>query len=368
MTDSRQFVTGWVSFNIELSKQFLRRTGSRLFHAAPILLLVMGPLIIGLIAFIALAPMMAPGFKPHQLVSLVLGQGIVMVLPLFLARKLVLPTSMILWSASLPIKWQTKCRASASAALVLLFPIFVACTLSAAVWFWQWPRWLRPVWGSSLLCLVVSMLGAWFFATAILTIRAQSLLKFTYTAKSFNWPGRVTVTTHSGAKWRIRQDLILKPVWRNNSLLWRVLHPLLILCAGVCIGVVTLADPKNVPWRESVALLLSTLIVGLTLWRDAHVQTILARLKAETAALPLLLADLIGFARFWAVGPAIAMATLFLFTYLSQLALSAIGAGYFAVSLVGPYAMLALSKAATPGRASFAVCLWALLVVIGYFL
>ena len=366
MTDSRRFVTGWVSFNIEMSKQLLARTGARLFHAAPILFLVMGPLIIGLIAFIALAPMIAPGFKPHQMVSLVLGQAFVMGLPLFLARKLAVPTSVILWGAGLPIKWQLKFFANASAALVLLLPIFVACLVSAAVWFWQWPQWLRPSWGASLLCLLASMFGAWCFGILILTMRAQSLPKFTYPVKSFTRPGLGKIATRTEARWRIRHELILKSVWRSDSLFWKVVHPLLILCAGMCIVVICLLDPENVPWRETYALLLSTLIVGLTLWRDAKIQIKLSLLKVETAALPLSFSDLIVFARFWAIGPAVVLTVLFLIADLSRLPSTIASASYFAVSFVGPYAVLSLSKAATPGRASVSICLWAMLVIIGY--
>ena len=366
MTESRRALTGWVDFQVELSNQFLRQAGARLFHAAPILLLAMGPLFIGLIAFIALAPMMAPGFEPPQLVALVFGQAIVLAMPLFLARKLVLPNSVVRWGAGLPITWQTKFFGNASAALVLLLPIFAACLASAMVWFWQWPQWLRPVWGTSVVCLLASMFGAWCLGTLVLTMRAQSLSKFTYPAKSYTRLPLGKIATRGAANWRIRHDLILKAVWRSDSLLWRVGHPLLILCAGVCVLVICLMDPEKVPWRGAYALLLSTLIVGLTLWRDAQIRNILAGLKVETAALPLSFSDLVVFARFWAAGSAGAIAALFLVSHLSRLPFSMAGASYFAVSFVGAYAMLSLSKAATPGRASFAVCLWALLAIIGH--
>lgn len=368
MTGSRRAVTGWVNFQVESSKQFLRDVSATLLHAAPIVLLVMGPLTVGLIAFIALAPLMAPSFGLAQGAALVFGQSAMIALPLFLARKLVLPDSVLVWRAGLPIRWQTQLAADAWAALVLLLPLFAACLLSALVWFWQWPQWLRPIWGVSVLCLLAAMLGAWGWGVLILTMRGRTLPLFTLPVKTLSRTGAGATVRPGWRQWRILRDLTLRPVWRNSSLVWKVLHPLLIVIAAGCIGVFALIEPTFVPWRAAFSLVVATLVVGLTLWRDSVMQANLAHLTKEIPAWPVSFSRLVIFVRLWAVWPGSALALFFLAAYLNRAPWSAVAAAFFSLMFAGPYAMLALSKAATPGRAGFSCCLWAMLIISGYFL
>lgn len=337
-----------------------------MLHAAPIVLVVMGPLIVGLIAFIALGPLMAPSFGLAQGAALVFGQSAMIALPLFLARKLVLPDSVLAWRAGLPIRWQTQLAADAWAATVLLSPLFAACLLSALVWFWQWPRWLRPVWGVSVLCLLASMFGAWCFGVLMLAMRGRTLLRWSLPVKTFTRIGAGKIERLGWKQWGILRDLILRPVWRSNSMVWQVLHPLLIIIAASCIGVISLVEPTQVPWRAAFSLVVATVVVGLTLWRDSVMQANLAHLSQEIPAWPVSFSRLVMFARVWAVWPGNALAVFFLTTYLNRMPWSAVAATFFGLTFAGPYAMLALSKSATPGRAGFASCLWATFIISGY--
>lgn len=359
-------VNGWVTFEVESSRQFLRVVSATMLHAAPIVVFVMGPLIIGLIAFIALGPLMAPSFSLVQGAALVFGQSALIALPLFLARKLVLPDSVLAWRAGLPIRWQTQLAADACAATVLLSPLFSACLLSALVWFWQWPRWLRPLWDISVLCLLASMFGAWCFSVLMLAMRGRILLRWSFPVKMLTCNGAGKIERLGWRQWGILRDLILRPVWRSNSMVWQVLHPLLIVIAASCIGVISLVEPTQVPWRAAFSLVVATDVVGLTLWRDSVMQANLAYLSKEILAWPISFSRLVLFARLWAVWPGSALAVFFLTTYLNRVPWSAVGATFFGLTLAGPYTMLALSKSTTPGRAGFAFCLWAMFIISGY--
>lgn len=366
MTGSRLAVNGWVTFEVESTKQFLRVVSATMLHAAPIVMLVMGPLIVGLIAFIALAPLMAPSFSPAQGAALVFGQSALIALPLFLARKLVLPDSVLAWRAGLPIRWQVRLAADACAAAVLLSPLFAACLLSALVWFWQWPRWLRPVWCTSVLCLLASILGAWCFGVVMLAMRGRTLGGFSFSAKAPNRIDGGKTVVPDWRRWGILRDLILRPHWRSRSMVWQVLHPFLLLVAVGCIGVISLVEPAYVPWRAAFSLVVATLVVGLTLWRDSVMQANLAHLSKEISAWPVSFSGLAMFNRLWTVWPGSALAVFFLATYLNRVPWSAVAATFFGLTLAGPYAMLALSRSATPGRAGFAFCLWATFIITGY--
>ena len=163
----------YLRFRTRLAHRALLQFIASVVSSLEITLVVFAPVLLGLLAFIAL-----PGFYAATLVwpgalGLVLLQALLSALPVWLLRKRVLPHDVLAWLRPLPVPARTELLANIAVAAMLTVPLALAYAVSIAVWLYQWPRWLRPVAGSGILLTCVSLLLTWVCAVAVLAKRQQ---------------------------------------------------------------------------------------------------------------------------------------------------------------------------------------------------
>src|SRR5438128_9894466 len=106
--------------------------------------MVLGPAVIGLLAFAAMPAMLAASRPLPLAAPLLLLHGIAMCLPILLLRPQVLPTHALPWMAGLPVAPRLLLQASVLVAALLATPLALAYAASLAIWLAQQPAWISP--------------------------------------------------------------------------------------------------------------------------------------------------------------------------------------------------------------------------------
>lgn len=171
----KKCISGWIGLRSELSRQALQDVGTKASNAAPIVLGVMGPLLLGLLAMLAAPLLYAVTLPLPEGLALFAAHTLVAAIPIFMLRQRVLPDSLLAWEAGLPIPPHHRIVGDALATTILVAPLFVAYLVSSLVWFWQWPPWLRPVWAAGSAAILASTLGTWLIGMLLLSLRSRSL-------------------------------------------------------------------------------------------------------------------------------------------------------------------------------------------------
>jgi hypothetical protein len=163
----------YLRFRTRLAHQALLQLIASVISSLEIVLVIFAPVLLGLIAFIALPGLYAATLAWPRAIALVLLQSLLCTLPVWLLRKRVLPLDVLAWLRPLPVPPRAQLRANIAVAGILVGPLALAYTLSIAVWLFQWPLWLRPVAGAGIALTIVSLLLTWGGAVAILHARWQ---------------------------------------------------------------------------------------------------------------------------------------------------------------------------------------------------
>lgn len=254
-----------------------------------IVLLAFAPVMLGLIACIALPSLLAPTLPWWQAIGLIAAQMLLVAAPVWLLRHRLHPADVVRWSRALPVAPRQQWRAEAAVAGLVIGPLVLAHAVSCAIWWYQWPDWLRPVALSALGATVLSLLLGWALATVVLVRRARPgrpaaprQPAHSPTATSYRAPSRAM----PAALYYWRQ-LFWLPCWRGDSV---VGIQQTCLLAGALLSVVlwlyrsplvALVPPAL--WGASAALML----ILLTDRGDKAVAEQIARLRPAVANWPL---------------------------------------------------------------------------------
>lgn len=166
----------YIRFRLRLARYALLQFLASFRSSLEITIAVFGPVLLGLIAFIALPGLYAATLPLPAAAGVVLAQGVFSAAPVWLLRKRLLPQDVLHWVLPLPVPPAVARRANAAVAGILIGPLAMAYAASAAVWLYQWPVWLRPVAATGIAATLVSLLLSWATATLILTRRSQAPL------------------------------------------------------------------------------------------------------------------------------------------------------------------------------------------------
>ena len=274
----------YLRFRTRMAHHALLRFAASLQSSLEIILLGFAPVLLGLIACIALPGLLAATQPWPQALALFAGQVLVASAPVWLLRKRLHPAEVLVWSRPLPIPPRQRWIADAAVAGMIVGPMTLAYAVSTAIWLYQWPDWLRPAAPRALMLTLLSLLLAWSFSTWILARRARM--------PAARKPGRARAVATSYVP-RQQQRMLLPYYWRQ--LFW---HPFwraenvvgiqqTLLLAGSLLSVaVWLWRPPLVPpalWGACAALSLML----LTDRGDKAVAEQIALLRPVAAGWPL---------------------------------------------------------------------------------
>ncbi|NVM77031.1 hypothetical protein FHW83_002832 [Duganella sp. SG902] len=163
----------YLQFRLRLARHALLQFARSLQSSLEYILLGFGPVLVGLLAVIALPGMFAATRPWPEALALFAGQTVLASLPVWLLRKRLHPAAVLAWSRPLPISTRGKWGADAAVAGMIVGPLSAAYAVSGAIWLYQWPDWLRPVAAQAVMLTIASLLLAWLLSTLTLALRAR---------------------------------------------------------------------------------------------------------------------------------------------------------------------------------------------------
>ena len=269
----------YTRFRLRLARHAVAQLAARLRSSAEIVMFVLGPALVGLLAYAAMPAMLAASEALPLALPLLCLHGVAMSLPVVLLRPRVVPAHVRAWLYPLPVPPGLLLRASAAVATLLTGPLALAYAASLAVWLSQRPDWLAPpraVGGTML-----SFLLTWTCATFVL-VRGAGLPQ-----PAQRTPVDATAGTHPPASrtgalilWR---RLFWLPLWRGNVAGARQCALLAAVVGAVALWMM---GPQALP-RALGAVLTSILLVLLVHEADQAQRTQLARVRLLAAGWPI---------------------------------------------------------------------------------
>ncbi|MES2150778.1 MAG: hypothetical protein V4508_13420 [Pseudomonadota bacterium] len=287
----------YLRFRQHLAQHALAQFAASVKSTAEIVLLVSGPLLLGLFAMLALPPMAAATLPWFQAVPLLLLHGLLMSMPMLLLRKRVLPQDVVQWLHALPVPPRLQLAADALVAGMLAGPLALAYLVSAAIWLIHGPAWLAPLSGVG--ATVFSLLVTWAASTAILGLRAR------LDAPKARWQHHLRPAPASYAARGLRPLTLLLwhrlywlPFWRAENVVgWQ---QSVLLCAAVACALGWMWVPAA---RGALDLCANTLLLVLTDRGDKAVREQAELLRPVMAPWPLQARLLGSSARTFALAP-----------------------------------------------------------------
>ncbi|OEZ91828.1 hypothetical protein DUPY_50130 [Duganella phyllosphaerae] len=280
----------YLSFRRRVARASLVQFIASVVNSLEMVLLAFAPVMLGLLACIALPGLLAPTLPWFEAVALLIAQILLVAAPVWLLRQRLHPLDVARWSRALPVSARQQWLAEASVAGLIVGPVALAHVVSCAVWLYQWPDWLRPVAPWSLACAALSLLLGWTLATVLLMRRAK--------------PGPVAPRAAAGSAarapahyaappraclpaWFYWRQLFWLPCWRGESVVG-IQQTCLLIGALLSMGL-WLWQPAIVAWMPPAAWGAGTamLLVLLTDRGDKAVAEQIARLRPAVANWPL---------------------------------------------------------------------------------
>lgn len=288
----------YLHFRRQLARAGLRQFVASLGSTMEIILFACSPVILGLLACIAVPGLLAPSLPWPQALGLLAAQTLLIATPGWLLRQRLHPTDIALWSVALPIPPHQRWQAEAAVAGMLIAPMALAYAASIVVWLYQNPTWLQPVKWAGLSATLLSLLLGWAIATVLLMRRAQAPLR----------QGRAPAKSHGAmaaspyierkprsmfvTSWYYWRLLFWLPCWRKRgeSASIGLQQSTLLAGALLCVS----AWLWQAPWAPAAlwGAGASLLLIVLTDRCDKAVSQQIALLRPVTAAWPLPMAPL----------------------------------------------------------------------------
>ncbi|KQW89819.1 hypothetical protein ASC94_18765 [Massilia sp. Root418] len=160
-----------MQFRLRMARHGLRQFLASLANSLEITVLGFGPVLLGLAAAIALPGMLAVTLHWPAMLAILAGQAAFAALPAVLLRQRLHPADAVAWARPLPVPPALGWAADALAAGLIAGPLTGLYMVSATIWLFQRPDWLRPVVPQALAATVLSLLLGWALATLALARR-----------------------------------------------------------------------------------------------------------------------------------------------------------------------------------------------------
>lgn len=292
----------YLALRLRLTQQALRQFVASLASSAEILLLLAGPILLGLLSMIALPSLYAASLPWPNALAIVLVQALASCLPVWLLRKRLLPVALSAWLRSLPISPRLRWRTDAAVAGMLMLPITLAYAVSAGIWLYQWPLWLRPVAAQGIAATVLACLLAWLATIGMLALRMAPPRP----AQRASEQAHDAFTPHT-PRWRtlfLWRHLFWLPFWRNENVIG--LQQTLLLAGALASMAAWLLRTPLIP-APLLALLASACLVIITDRGDKAVREQIAVLRPSLDAWPISASGLIGLACSLSLLPALSV-------------------------------------------------------------
>lgn len=161
----------YLQFRLRMARHGLRQFLASLANSLEITLLGFGPVLIGLAAAIALPGMLAVTLRWPAMLAILAAQALFAALPAVLLRQRLHPADAVAWGRPLPVPPRLGWAADALTAGLIAGPLTGLYAVSATIWLFQWPDWLRPVAPQAIAATVLSLLLGWALATLSLARR-----------------------------------------------------------------------------------------------------------------------------------------------------------------------------------------------------
>jgi hypothetical protein len=223
--------------------------------AAEIVIFVLGPTLVGLLAFAAMPAMLAASEPLPLALPLLCLHGVAMGVPVVLLRPKVVPAHVCAWLHPLPVPPALRLRAAAFVATLLTGPLALAYAASLAVWLYQRPDWLAPP--RAVAGTVLSFLLTWTCSTFVL-VRGTGLPQPTTRPSAGATAGTHPPTSRTGWLYLWCQ-LFWLPLWRGNVAGTR---QCVLFIASIGAAALWMAGPQALP-RALGAVLTSIVLVLL---------------------------------------------------------------------------------------------------------
>jgi len=253
----------YLRFRTRMAQHALLHFAATLRSSLEYILLAFAPMMVGLIACLALPGLLAATRPWAEALALIAGQVLLASAPVYLLRKRLHPAAAVQWGHPLPIAPRSKWLADAMVAGMLVGPLSIAYALSTAIWLYQWPDWLRPAAPQALVLTVLSLLLAWLLSTLILAHRNRMpaarkpgrarAAPAAYTPSSVVRARGVTLAYY----WL---QLFWRPFWRAENVVG--IQQSLLLAGAASSVAVWMWHPAAVPpavWGACAALMLMLL-------------------------------------------------------------------------------------------------------------
>lgn len=278
----------YLAFRRRVARAALVQFIASVVNSLEMVLLAFAPVMLGLFACIALPGLLAPTLPWFEALGLLIAQILLVAAPVWLLRQRLHPLDVARWSRALPISSRQQWQAEASVAGLIVGPVALAHAVSCAVWWYQWPDWLRPVAPQALACAVLSLLLGWVLATVLLMRRARpgapraAAVAVARAPAHYAAPPRARLPAL--AYWR---QLFWLPCWRGESVVG-IQQTCLFLGALLSLGL-WLWRPPLVAWMPPAVWGAGTamLLILLTDRGDKAVAEQIARLRPVVAQWPL---------------------------------------------------------------------------------
>ncbi len=271
-------IHSYTRFRLRLARHAVAQLAARLRSSAEIAMFVLGPAILGLLAFAALPPMLAAAEPLPLALPLLCLHGAAMSLPIVLLRPRVVPANVAAWLHPLPVPPALLLRASAAVAALLVAPLALAYAASLAIWLVQNPGWMSPrrAVGGTMLSFLLTLACA----TGLL-VRGAGLPQ-----REKRAPAHAAAVTRPSSpragRFYLWRQLFWLPLWRGNTAGARQCA---LLAAAVGAGASWMLGPQALP-RVAGAILTSILLVLLAHEADQALRTQLARVRGLAAGWP----------------------------------------------------------------------------------
>ncbi len=280
----------YLSFRRRVARASLVQFIASVVNSLEMVLLAFAPVMLGLLACIALPGLLAPTLTWFEAVALLIAQILLVAAPVWLLRQRLHPLDVARWSRALPVSARQQWLAEASVAGLIVGPVALAHVVSCAVWLYQWPDWLRPVAPWSLACAVLSLLLGWALATVLLMRRAKPgpVAPRAAAGSAARAPAHYAAPPRASLPaWFYWRQLFWLPCWRGESVVG-IQQTCLLIGALLSMGL-WLWQPAIVAWMPPAAWGAGTamLLVLLTDRGDKAVAEQIARLRPAVANWPL---------------------------------------------------------------------------------